>query len=347
MLVTRLINTNSTLYKGISSKVKRLDALFLMRPTLFFPVWIMIMAGVSAAQGVVNPGIYWNTQFNWPMVLIFTGLTLVAGSTFIRNQLMDVDTDSVNKKLFLLEKEAITVSVGERLAKITFLAGMTFAGAGSFIEFGQSGRPSSLLVIIWAVMIYQMWGVLYSTKRFNWARTPFLGNLANGLAGLSLFMAGWSFVSGEILHGLLASVPYLLAFASVSLLTAIPDLPGDLSADKTTFPARFGIPVTIAVGTLLAAASASIGYYLDDPVISTSSIVSVPFFLVALAYLKEHHILRAIRYPIFILAMFLSVRYPWFFLAVLVTFFVARYYYYFRFGIIYPTFQVAHDSDQT
>ncbi|HIB58040.1 MAG TPA: hypothetical protein EYO41_02275, partial [Candidatus Marinimicrobia bacterium] len=91
-----------------------------MRPTLFFPVWIMIIAGVSAAQGVVNPEIYWNTQFNWPMILIFTGLTLVAGSTFIRNQLMDVDTDSVNKKLFLLEKEAISVSAGERLAKITF-----------------------------------------------------------------------------------------------------------------------------------------------------------------------------------------------------------------------------------
>ena len=117
-------------------------------------------------------------------------------------------------------------------------------------------------------------------------------------------MAGWSFVSGDILAGIVASFPYLLAFSAVTLLTAIPDLKGDLAAEKITFPAKFGIPVTIAVGTLLAALSASLGYYLNDPVISTSSIVSVPFFLVALAYLKDHHILRAIRYPIFILAMF-------------------------------------------
>lgn len=347
MFVARFISQDSPLYRSISAQMKRLDALFLMRPTLFFPVWIMIMAGVSAANGVENPTVYWTTHFNWPMTLVFAGLTLVAGSTFIRNQLTDVDTDSVNEKLYLLEKEAISASAGERLAKLTFIGGMIFVGSGSFIELGLSGRITSVLVIVWGLIVFQMWGVLYSTERFNWARTPILGNLANGVAGLALFMAGWNFVSGDILAGLLASIPYLLAFASVSLLTAIPDLPGDIAADKTTFPAKFGIQVTIAVGTLLAAASASVGYYMDDPVISTSSVVSVPFFLVALFFLKEHHILRAIRYPIFILAMFLSVRYPWFFVAVLITFFVARYYYYFRFGILYPTFQVAHDSNQT
>jgi len=345
MFIARFIKQDSSIYRSIKTQMKRLDALFLMRPTLFFPVWIMIIAGVSAANGVLNPEIYWMTDLNWPMILMFAGLTLVSGSTFIKNQLMDVDTDKINEKLFLLEEEAITASSGERLAKIAFIGGMIFVGAGSFIKFGQTGRISTLLVFIWAILLYQMWGLLYSTKRYNWARTPLLGNLANGIAGLALFMAGWSFVSGDILAGIVASFPYLLAFSAVTLLTAIPDLKGDLAAEKITFPAKFGIPVTIAVGTLLAALSASLGYYLNDPVISTSSIVSVPFFLVALAYLKDHHILRAIRYPIFILAMFLSVRYPWFFVAVLVTFFIARYYYYFRFGLLYPTFQVIHDTD--
>ncbi|MFQ6608708.1 MAG: UbiA family prenyltransferase [Fidelibacterota bacterium] len=344
--MARFITLDSQLYRSIGAQMKRLDSLFLLRPTLFFPVWIMIMAGVSAAEGIDNPEIYWNTYFNWPMILLFAGLTLVAGSTFIRNQLMDVDTDSVNEKLFLLEKGAISTSAAERLAKVCLIAGMIFVVSGSFIELAQTGKLSSILVVVWTLLVYQMWGVFYSTRQFNWARTPILGNLANGLAGLALFMAGWNFVSSETLTGLLFSIPYLLAFASVSLLTAIPDIPGDVAADKTTFPARFGIPVTITVGTILASTSAIIGYLLNDPVISTSSIVSVPFFLVALIFLKEHHILRAIRYPIFILAMFLSVRYPWFFVTVLFTFFLARYYYYFRFGIIYPTFQVIHDSDQ-
>ena len=100
----------------------------------------------------------------------------------------------------------------------------------------------------------------------------------------------------------------------------------------------------IAVCFLLMLAGTLIGIRFDDPVISTVAAVIAPFYLIAIVF-PEHkrHIERARIYPVFIAAMFVSVRLPWFLIPLAILFFGLRTYHYFRYNIIFPTFAVDHD----
>ena len=84
-----------------------------------------------------------------------------------------------------------------------------------------------------------------------------------------------------------------------------------------------------------------IGILLDDPIVSTAGMVALPFAAIALIW-RSHvrHLQRARFYPIFIFAMFLCVRAPWFLIPLAVLFFVLRTVNYFRYGIVHPSFGV-------
>ena len=85
----------------------------------------------------------------------------------------------------------------------------------------------------------------------------------------------------------------------------------------------------------------NIGYINDDPIISTIGAVYAPFPLVALIFPSAiRHIQRCRMHVIFVPAMFLSVRFPWFLIMVTLLFWILRYYNYFRFGEVKPSFKV-------
>ena len=84
-----------------------------------------------------------------------------------------------------------------------------------------------------------------------------------------------------------------------------------------------------------------IGILFDDPVVSTAGMVALPFAAIALIWPSHvRHLQRARFYPIFIFAMFLCVRAPWFLIPLAVLFFVLRTVNYFRYGIVHPSFGV-------
>ena len=86
------------------------------------------------------------------------------------------------------------------------------------------------------------------------------------------------------------------------------------------------------------------GYILDDPVISTTAIVSFPFLIVLLFGQHIRHLERAKFYPIFIFAMFVVSREAWFLIPLLLLFFILRCYNYLRYQRVYPTFGVNDDQ---
>jgi hypothetical protein len=99
------------------------------------------------------------------------------------------------------------------------------------------------------------------------------------------------------------------------------------------------------ISLLLMILSTVIGYKLDDPIISTVSMVSLFFPAVALMWPSHvRHIKRLQFYPLFILAMFSCVRAPWFLIILGLLFFTIRSINYLKYGIIYPSFGVAHDE---
>ena len=95
------------------------------------------------------------------------------------------------------------------------------------------------------------------------------------------------------------------------------------------------------VSILLMAFSAGFGFFLDDPIISTVSIVSVFFPIVTLIWPNHvRHIKRLQFYPLFTFAMFVCVRAPWLFVFLFLLFFLIRSINYLKFGVIYPSFGV-------
>ena len=103
-----------------------------------------------------------------------------------------------------------------------------------------------------------------------------------------------------------------------------------------------------SISLLLLNVSAIMGQMLDDPIISTVSIVSLFFPAVALIWPNHiRHIKRVQFYPLFILAMFTCVRAPWFLIILGLLFFTIRSINYLRYGIVYPSFGVAQEETIT
>ena len=84
-----------------------------------------------------------------------------------------------------------------------------------------------------------------------------------------------------------------------------------------------------------------LGFVNDDPMVSTIAAVYLPFPLVALVFpVAFRHLQRSRNYVVFIPAMFLSMRFPWFLFFLIPLFLLSRHYYYFTTGKIYPSFKV-------
>ena len=106
-------------------------------------------------------------------------------------------------------------------------------------------------------------------------------------------------------------------------------------------PPKNEISPTLGVIIVLTILSSFLGYMNDDPMISTIAAVYTPFPIVALIFPSAiRHIQRCQMYVVFIPAMFLSVRFPWFLIVVVLLFWLLRYFHYFRNGEVKPSFKV-------
>ena len=87
--------------------------------------------------------------------------------------------------------------------------------------------------------------------------------------------------------------------------------------------------------------TAAAGFMNDDPMIATIAAVYSPFPTVALTFPAAiRHIQRARIHVVFIPAMFIAIRFPWFLFMVLPLFWLLRYYHYFVHGEVKPCFKV-------
>ncbi|RMF08227.1 MAG: hypothetical protein D6762_06115 [Candidatus Neomarinimicrobiota bacterium] len=163
-----------------------------------------------------------------------------------------------------------------------------------------------------------------------------------GIAEMALaviaFLSGWGRPTGLTFIYLLG---YLAAFGALRLGYAISLEERD---GFKQIPASARHRAKVGGGTLLYGLAMGIGIGLDDPVLSTAAAVGLPFFLVALADAHARHVQRLQFYPLFALVGFIGMREGWFFVVSLVWFYFWRYYYYFRLGIIHPSFGVDPDE---
>ena len=319
--------------------VPALDIVFLLRPTLFFSVWVMVAIGMSSAQMQLINHPLWITELSWETFFVFFGLTIVCSSTFILNQISDVESDAINKKLFLVG-QYFRPEKSLSIAKILLILGLVISIFANWF--------TTILV----VCIYLVWGILYNKKPFKWKKKPILGWFANSIAGVLLFMIGWYLVMANQLHIQLiildismfeSMLPYILCFSAVSLLTTLPDMKGDMESGDKTFPLAYGNIPAMILSLIFICSSFVFSLYHQDPIASTATLVSIPFFIIMVFRRMDKDVLRAIRYPIFILNFFALSVYPWLFVPLITTYCLSKYYYWHRFELHYPTFLVDYD----
>ncbi|MBC8311108.1 MAG: UbiA prenyltransferase family protein [Candidatus Marinimicrobia bacterium] len=276
----------------------------------------------------------WISNYDFSTFLVFLGITLICSGTFIINQIVDQASDEKNKKLFLIG-QLIDVKDAQRFSHIISGLGLFFIMIGNWTlaPFG--------------VFIYLIWGVMYNKPPFELKKHPIFGILTNTVIGIILFLMGWIQVAGSnnLQFGLLMSlmIPYVLCFSAVSLMTNIPDIKGDISESANTFSVKFGRRTTSLIATFFVIVAFYFSYQNSDPIASTASLVSIPFFIFALIRDLDKDILRAIRYPIFLLNFFVFAVYPWLCLSVIMIYYFSKYYYWHRFNLHYPTFLVEND----
>jgi len=308
--------------------VKPLDFLFILRPTLFFPIWIIALAGYSAYFTVNGTVVWWKTIIDWQIFFNLFILTLAAGATFIFNQLQDIETDKDNQKLFLISEKYVR----PELAKIIAIA---LSGISLLVFLIQDIQ---LFLALLSFLI--VWGYLYNYPPFAWKDKAIMGIIANLLGGVFLFLTGWLLAGKYQPLVFLQMIPYLLAWSAVALLTTIPDQKGDAKYDKNTFAVKFGEKLTIWLAASWVIIGFIIGMKNNDPIITHPTMLSIPLFIIMAVTLKKEWVLRSIRFPLLFLAIILCAQFPYFFLVILINYYVAKFYYINRFNLDYPTFRV-------
>ncbi len=168
-------------------------------------------------------------------------------------------------------------------------------------------------------------------------------------SGLFMMLTGFiMFLLGTIPKGFdhlvfAYGLPYFVFFVVGHLTYAIPikiDEHGKKSA-----PAKGRMAPMLAVIIALTILSTVAGVLHNDPMISTIAAVYTSFPLVALVFpAAVRHLQRCRMYVVFIPAMFIAVRFPWFLIIVILLFWVLRHYHYFRNGVVSPSFKVDHPT---
>ena len=321
--------------------VKNFDVLFLFRPTMFFAIWLMIAIGMYLSSLQVKNYPQWIYTFDLWTFIFFLGISLIVVSTLIRNQIDDVDIDNYNNKLFILSKY-IDIKLAKKYHFYTALIGIFLLLLVSIYNF------------IIGVVIFIFWDKLYNDEIYCWKKDPLLGPLCNLIVGVLLMMSGWIFVSsyGEYFYFsysilsysfFIKIIPYIFSYLAVILLADIPDIKGDMKYEKTTFAIKYTVKNTMLISLFLVVVALFISLKLRDPLASIAITCSIPFFIYAVFRNQDKDVLRAIRYPIFILNFFTMTIYPYLFLACGLVYYLSKYYYWHRFNLHYPTFLVEHD----
>ena len=196
---------------------------------------------------------------------------------------------------------------------------------------------SSFSYLLIAIMIFALWW-----DRFMIRFPVFPQSVTNVKTGIFTLIVGFIlFTLGTIPGGFdhlvfVYGLPYLIYFLVGHMTWSIP-----INKENKSVPSKGEMAPMLGsiIGLTLLASVA--GFLHDDPMIATIAAVYSPFPIVALTFpVAIRHIQRARMHVIFIPAMFMAVRFPWFLFMIVPLFWLLRHYHYFVHGEVKPCFKV-------
>ncbi|MFH1861524.1 MAG: UbiA family prenyltransferase [bacterium] len=292
------------------------DAIFILRPTLFFPAWTAFLAGCLRFGGI-----------GWGEIILYMiWMGGASGASFLANQWTDRSEDELNDKLLPLWGSRINSRMIQ--FELLFLAIGVIVGA-----IWAGGEASALLLLFFLVA-----GVLYNFAPFRLKGRPILGIFACAGGVWILFILGARQAGADFGAAVLLGMPYAFAAAAASLLTHVPDLRGDRISGVRTFPVVYGIKATAVGAVLFVASSAGLALYLRDLVLISATLLSLPFYMRFFFSLRSEHAEFAVKMSLFSLALMVGLKWIPFLLLIAGYYFFARWYHRARLGIEYPSF---------
>jgi len=280
------------------------------------PVWSILLLGHHRASGFA---IYESS-----IGLVFFLISVSMGAVYVLNQIHDIESDRINKKLFFLADGLIPLK-NAWLEAILLTATGT---AGAFICSFQLG----ILFLIGFVL-----GYIYSAPPLSLKNRHVWGLLSNALGHGSLtFLIGWCVSSALSTKALFLSLPYFLAVAAVYLNTTLPDIQGDRRVNKITLGVKLGIPVATRVSLVFVLLAVFLAWLVQDWIFGIAAVLSLPFFIYAALTKKTKGIILSNKMAVLFLTMAAAIFYPWYLVVLIAGFLGTRAYYRSRFNITYP-----------
>lgn len=291
------------------------DYIFLLRPTLFVPVWTFLLIGYARAGGAGK----------MPALLCaFILYTLLMGTIYIINQIADRESDKINKKLFLLSEGYIS----PKNAYIEILVLLIIV-----LLISIPYPPLFKLFLLFSFIL----GILYSVPPFKFKGRPIFDLLSNALGyGFLNFSIGWMTTRNFSAQTFLYSLPYIFAVGAVFVNTTIPDIEGDKKTGEITTGVFLGKNNALTLSTILIFSSFILSLILMDWICLIAAICASPLFILALIRKDLKYCFISIRVSAPILVLIIAFLYPWFLVPLLFVFLSQRIYYKKRFGIVYP-----------
>lgn len=191
--------------------------IFLTRPHLFIPTLIFYVNGLFLSKNPIN-------------YLELTLLILISSFAYVLNQIYDIESDKINKKIFILTENKISISSAKKFSFFLLILSLLFS---MFVE----NR--------WLFLGLIALSILYSLKPFSFKDKPILDVITNSIGyGFFVFSIGYKEISKE-------SLIFILIMSSAYLITAIMDYEGDKKSNKITTPVYIGIFNSLLISILI------------------------------------------------------------------------------------------------
>jgi 4-hydroxybenzoate polyprenyltransferase len=294
-----------------------LDFLFFARPVLLLPVWTIALLGTVVPGRLPIDG--------WRWVALFVHLSCLFGAVYTLNQIRDIESDRLNRKLFFLPEGLISLTAAWRY---TIALNLVALGMASWFGLASAILTAAVIVL----------GVVYSVGRQPWKNRPLLGFLANAVGhGTLVFLIGRVFTGQTMAGSLWPSLPYFLAVGAVYLATTVPDATGDRLSDKRTAAVCLGGQLTMAIAALLVSASVALAAAVPDRHLLVAAIIVWPVFGLGV-WRTRAWAARAAQAAVLALSLSAVWTYPAYGVLLIVGFVGTRLFFRWRFGMDYPSF---------
>ncbi len=305
------------------SKFNPFDYFFILRPLILIPCWNFLLIGSYLARG--------KGGFTIEIILGLIIYTFIMGGVYILNQIMDIETDRINKKLFLLSEGYIPVKYAYIEMAVLWILAILLS-----IQFN--------VIFLLFISISLVIGVFYSLPPIKLKGKPILDTVSNGIGyGVINFSIGWLLFRSFEWSMFYRFFPYFLSISAVFINTTIVDIKGDRRAKEFTTAIFLGENIAYVSSTILMIGAIIVAFMLKDYVCLIPAAVSLPLFIYVAVYsLIKNKINRKLtivsfRLPGLLFTFITAFLYPVYFLILIVVLIGMRIYYKNRFGISYPT----------